>query len=326
MKRVSVARRVLLSAPLSIAGTAALAQPRSLVDIGQQGWLFPVWDRLQRLDVPAFRETLQIISEAIIALRGGRMDVVICCIPSRAKLVHQFMPAGMRIAPDIERRYAQASAEMRRAGALVPDLETRFQQAVQAQPNLQLFFKTDTHWTPIGAEVAAVEIAKQMREQLGMPPSPRPGLRLGELRRMVMAGGNLVQYVPANRRAEFASEESWIRQILPSEGPAALVEDDSADVVIVGTSNVQPRFGFQPVLSNQLLRPVALSWKPNNQGPYFAMLEYLKSLSFRQQRPRAIVWNLLEQDLATPPNNSAWNQSSMANNLFISEIRRLVGA
>jgi alginate O-acetyltransferase complex protein AlgJ len=113
-----------------------------------------------------------------------------------------------------------------------------------------------------------------------------------------------------------------IRQILPPEGPAALLEDDSYDTVVVGTSNVQPRFGFQPVLSNQLVRPVGLSWRPNNVGPYFALLEYLRSDSFKRQRPRALVWNHLEQDMVNKTSTSAWGNGAMPPAEFISQLRR----
>ncbi|WP_421989190.1 alginate O-acetyltransferase AlgX-related protein [Roseococcus sp.] len=324
MARAALSRRGLLAVPAALAATAASAQQSGLVQVGAQGWLFPVWDKIDGLDQAALRDTVQVITNAVTALRAGRMDVVICLIPSRKRLMRQYMPAGARYLPEVERRYALPLAEARRAGALVPDLDAHFRGVMQREPGRQLFWKTDTHWTPVGAEVAAIEVARQMREQLGMPPSSRPGTRMGELRPMTLAAGDLARY--AGQRGTVGSEESWIRQILGVEGPAALLDDDTTDVTVVGTSNVQPRFGFQPVLSNQILRPVGLFWKPNNLGPYFALLEYLKSEDFRRNRPRALVWNLLEPDMVTSTSSSAWGQVAMPPATFISEIRRLVGA
>lgn len=324
MARAALSRRGLLTVPAALAATAASAQQSGLVQVGAQGWLFPVWDKIDGLDQAALRDTVQVITNAVTALRAGRMDVVICLIPSRKRLMRQYMPAGARYLPEVERRYALPLAEARRAGALVPDLDAHFRGVMQREPGRQLFWKTDTHWTPVGAEVAAIEVARQMREQLGMPPSSRPGTRMGELRPMTLAAGDLARY--AGQRGTVGAEESWIRQILGVEGPAALLDDDTTDVTVVGTSNVQPRFGFQPVLSNQILRPVGLFWKPNNLGPYFALLEYLKSEDFRRNRPRALVWNLLEPDMVTSTSSSAWGQVAMPPATFISEIRRLVGA
>ncbi len=311
-----------LAAPL--AAMPARAQQATLVEIGTQGWLFPVWDRLARVDMAALRAALQTMTETIGVLRSAQIQVVICLIPSRKRLMRQYLPAGSQVSPEASQRYSLTQAECARAGALVPDLDALFRAQLQ-QPNAHpIFFKTDTHWTPIGAELAAVEMARQMRAQLQLPASPRPGTRLGELRPMVLAAGDLTQHVPPAQRASFGSEQSLLRQILPPEGAAALIEDDSFDTVIVGTSNVQPRFGFQPVLSNQLVRPVGLSWRPNNVGTYAALLEYVRSEAFRRQRPRALVWNHLEPDMVSGTNSSAWGAAAMPPAEFIAQLRRAV--
>lgn len=330
MHGVSVSRRAVLAASaaggLAIAplATPALAQA-GLVTVGTNGWIFPVWDKIDGLNNAALRDTVQVITNAVTALRAGRMDVVVMLVPSRKRLMRQFMPTGSRYVAEMERRYAFPMAEFRRAGALVPDLDSYLRNIIAREPNRQIFWKTDTHWTPVGAEVTAIEVARQMREQLGMPQSSRPGTRLGDLRPMTLAAGDLARYAGA-QRGTYGAEESWIRQILAQEGPAALLEDDASDVTIVGTSFVQPRFGFQPILSNQLMRPVGLFWKPNSVGAYFTLIEYLKSEDFRRNRPRALVWNLLEPDMVTSTNNAAWGQAAMTPASFVSEIRRLVGA
>jgi alginate O-acetyltransferase complex protein AlgJ len=300
----------------------AQAQQPTLVEIGTQGWLFPVWDRVARIDMQALRSALQTVGEAIGILRAARIQVAICLIPSRKRLMRQFLPAGTQVSPEAVQRYSLTVAEATRAGALVPDLDAAFRAQMQRDPAHPMFFKTDTHWTPMGAELAAVEMARQMRAQMQLPASQRPGTRLGDLRPMVLAAGDLTHHVAAAQRGNFGAEQSLIRAILPAEGPAALLEDDSYDTIVVGTSNVQPRFGFQPVLSNQLVRPVGLSWRPNNVGTYFALLEYLRSDSFKRQRPRVLVWNHLEQDMVNATNNSAWGTGAMAPAEFINQLRR----
>ncbi|WP_424810362.1 alginate O-acetyltransferase AlgX-related protein [Roseococcus sp. YIM B11640] len=304
---------------------ASVAQAQSaLVDIGTEGWLFPAWDRINRLDVEAMRRAVQGIIEAVTIIRGGRMDVVLLVIPSKKRLMRRFLP-GAQVAADIDRRYTMILQEGRRAQAVVPDLDTLFRETMGRDPRRVVFFKTDTHWTPVGAEVAAVETARLMREQLGMPASQKPGVRLGDLRPMTLAQGDLLTYVPAAQRANFGREESWVRQVLPAQGGGGgLLESDDADVAVVGTSNMQPRFAFTEVLSNQLSRPVNLQWRTNNYGPYYVLLEYLRSEGFRRQRPRAIVWNLLEIDMINASNSSSWGQFAMPPANFISELRRLV--
>lgn len=311
-----------LATPLWASGVTA--QQSSLVEFGSDGWLFPVWDRLVRVDMVALRTALQTVAETITILRAARIQVAICLIPSRKRLMRQFLPAGSQVSPEAAQRYSLTVAECARAGAIVPDLDAVFRAQMQRDPAHLLFFRTDTHWTPMGAELAAVEMARQMRAQMQLPPSARPGTRLGDLRPMQLAAGDLTQHVPPAQRGAYGPEQSLIRQILPPEGPAALVEDDSFDTIVIGTSNVQPRFGFQPVLSNQLVRPVALSWKPNNVGTYSTLLDYLRSEAFKQRRPRAIVWNHLEPDMVNTPNNPAWGAAAIPPAEFLNQVRRAV--
>lgn len=323
--RIGAPRRAFLAAGLLAApsiAASAQAQQSTLVEIGTQGWLFPLWDRVARVDLALLRTGLRTLTDAIGLLRAARIQVAICLIPSKKRMMSQFLPAGSAVAPQAAQRYTLTMAEAQRAGALVPDLDAAFRAQMQRTPAHNLFFKTDTHWTPIGAEVAAVEMARQMRQALQFPPSPVPGTPLGDLRPMVLAAGDLTSYLPPALRANYGPEQSLIRQILAAEGAAALLEEDNFDTVIVGTSNVQPRFGFQPVLSNQLVRPVGLSWRPNNVGTYFALLEYLRSDAFKRQRPRALVWNHLEQDMLNTTNNSSWGEAAMPPTEFLSQLRR----
>lgn len=323
--RPQAGRRAILAAPiLALPGLAAAQGSGPLVKIGREGWLFPVWDRPDRLDVTALRQVLQMLAEAMRILKQARIEPVICLQPSKMRVYRRFLPEGMRISAEVDSRYGRAMGEMRSAGALVPDLDSVFRAAAARDPHWPLYFKSDTHWTPVGAELAAVTIAGEMRSQLRLPASQRPGVRLGEFRMMRLAIGDLVQYVPTAQRSSFTAEESPIRDVASEGAAAGLLDEDLNDVQVVGTSNVQPRFGFQPVLSNQLVRPVGLSWRPNNIGPYAALMEYLRSNDFRRQRPRAIVWNHLEADMVTLPNNPNWQRAAMTPQAFLTELRRAV--
>ncbi|MCX8134010.1 MAG: hypothetical protein N3D18_08610 [Roseococcus sp.] len=311
--------------PLVLLPAAARAQAvgPTLAVVGREGWLFPLWERFDRLDAATMRQVLEMLAEAVGILKRAGIEPVILLIPSKGRVYRRYLPEGVRIAPEVDRRYATAVNALGRAGALVPDLDARFREASARDPHWPLFFKTDTHWTPVGAELAAVHTAAEMRARLRLPPSPRSGTALGEIRMMRLAAGDLVPYAPPALRAGFGPEESPMREVVAA-GSGGLLEEDTVDVQVVGTSNVQPRFGFQPVLSHQLMRPVGLSWQPNNIGPYAALLEYVRGADFRRQRPRAVVWNLLEGDMALLPNNQNWARAAMTPAAFLADLRRAV--
>lgn len=325
-------RRALLAAPALALAAGAPAQGAwaqgtgdSLVLAGQQGWLFPFWDNLVQLDEVAMRQVLGLHTEVIALLKRGNIEVAYCLIPMKARIYRRFLPAGRRIAPVVERRYGSVVSALRAAGALVPDLAEAMGQASATDPHWPVFFRSDTHWTPVGAETCAVALATAMRAQFRLPAPPQAGVRLGSIRMLRLAVGDLVQYLPPEQRGAFGPEESPIRNVLPATaGAAALLEEDASDMQVVGTSNVQPRFNFVPVLSNQMERAVGLSWLPNNVGPYAALLEYVRGSEFRQRRPRVIVWNHLESDMSTPINNPNWRQSGLTAESFLNGLRQAV--
>ena len=320
-------RRALLAAPaLALPGARAQAQAAadSLVIAGQQGWLFPLWDNLTQVDEVAMRQVLAAHAEAAAILKRGNIELVYCLLPMKARIYRRFLPAGRRLAPVVERRYGSLVSALRAGGALVPDLAETLGQAAATDPHWPVFFRSDTHWTPVGAELAAVAIATAMRAQLRLPPPEQEGVRLGAIRMLRLAVGDLVQYLPAEQRGAFGPEESPIRTILATGGAAALLEEDASDLQVVGTSNVQPRFNFVAVLSNQAGRAAGLSWKPNNIGPYAALLDYVTGQEFRRRRPRVIVWNHLETDMSTPIHNPNWRQSGLTTESFLAGLRQAV--
>ncbi|WP_338662842.1 hypothetical protein VQH23_22195 [Pararoseomonas sp. SCSIO 73927] len=317
------ARRSLLlgAGAAALSASVARAQAPGLVIAGTDGWLFGAWDRANDAPLDNMRAATSVISQAIGILRGAGIQVAMLLIPSKTVLYRQFLPSNVRFQADLERRYGIAAGEFRRAGAIVPDVQAAFRAR---QPSVQLWFKTDSHWTPMGAEIAAVEMAKAVGPTL--PPSSRPGTQVTALVNRQYPRGDLVRLLPAAQRDGYGVEPYQIREIASSGSQNDLIADDTADVALIGNSYVEPRYLFQPILSNQLMRPVSLFWKPNNVGPWATILQYLSSDLFKQQRPKVIIWTHLELDLSTGPSSGGWSQNAMSADKFIADLRRGVGA
>ncbi|MCR0982468.1 alginate O-acetyltransferase AlgX-related protein [Roseomonas populi] len=317
------ARRSLLlgAAAATLAAPAVRAQAPGLVVAGTNGWLFTVWDKANDWPLENMRLANPLISQAIGIMRGAGIQMSILLIPSKTVLYKQFLPPNVRFQADLDRRYGIAMEEFRRAGAIVPDIQATFRARQSA---VQLWFKTDSHWTPMAAEIAAVEMAKAVGPTL--PPSSRPGTQVTTLINRQLPRGDLVRLLPQGQRDAYGMEPYQVREIASSGSQNDLIADDTADVALIGNSYVEPRYLFQPILSNQLMRPVSLFWKPNNVGPWATILQYLSSDLFKQQRPKVIIWTHLELDLIAGPSSGGWSQNAMPPERFISELRRGVGA
>ncbi len=322
-------RRALFSGLGALAVTLsrpARAAIMGVVVVGKDGWLFPVWDEVRTVDPQRIHKVTQVINEAVAILKRAGIETVISLTPAKSRVYREFLPDDFRFSADAERRYAIALDDLRRPGTVVPDLATLFLNLRKAQPTAELFFKTDTHWTPAGSEPAAVEIARAIKAQLHLPPSARPGTQLGDYVNMLQPKNDLSELLPPALKAKYPGQAYRIRRVIGAH-QSALLEDDTADTVVIGNSFTQPKYGFSDGISKELNRPVGLMWKVHQFGPYRTLLDYLASAGFKQQRPKLIIWDFEETDVdAAADRSDVWGQDAMPPETFLASLRKAVGA
>jgi alginate O-acetyltransferase complex protein AlgJ len=290
--------------------------------IGKEGWLFLVWDDPRRVDYAQINLVTGLLEKAVAIMKAANIEVVLAFVPAKSRVYRAYLPDDFRFTPEADKRYAVAMERLRMSGALVPDLGTAFAELVRINPNEKLFYKNDTHWTAAAAESAAKLFAQEIKAKLKLPPSPRPGATLGQAVTKVHTNSDLSQVLPTK---EHPSETYQVHEVVPPNGRDALLNDDQPDVVVIGTSYMQPKYNFAEMLSNQLNRPVGLVWKIHLIGPYKTLLSYLTSESFKKKRPRVIVWNFLEIDMELMPDSqAALRENVIAPDAFLRELSAAV--
>jgi len=105
-----------------------------------------------------------------------------------------------------------------------------------------------------------------------------------------------------------------------------LLDDEQADIAVVGNSYMMPYFGFPLVLSNALGRPVELSWQTARVGPYKTLLDFLGGTQFHRESTRMLVWQMNEGSLEELPDARDWWEptSLMPGTQFLAEVQRLL--
>lgn len=326
-------RAVLGGASAVLGGGAARAQSANSgvtivnsVVIGRDGWLFSAAAEPASIFVRAvYQAVCDLITETAATLRGAGITPILMLIPSKNRVYRPFTNSTYN-PPDFANRYSYLLGELRRANTIAPDIDSMFRRVIAERPGESLYFRADTHWTPRGAEVTAAMLARAMREvSPPLPRHPKGGTALAPPVVQTHAVGDLQRLLPPERRAGMQPEEYRIR--LPVQGNAGSLLDEGgpADVALVGPSFLEPRYSYADVVSNQIERPVMLSWRPNTHGPYNILLDYLRSTEFRLQRPKVLVWHLLEINMQSGPNVSDWART-MTPAQFRTELRTLVGA
>jgi alginate O-acetyltransferase complex protein AlgJ len=291
--------------------------------IGQNNWLFLAWDDPRFSDTTHVTSSIENIGQTVVILKKAGIETVITVTPSKGRIYREFLPTDLTYTERGENRYKFVLSSLTQAGLLAPDLATSMEALHKSDPSNNLYFKADTHWTASGAEFAAQEVAQFVEAKLPLPPSTRPGMTLGPVTTKVRPRNDLADAI--GKPGAYPLESFHVHP--PVAGRGGLLEDDSADVAVVGSSYMAPEHNFAPMLSNRLKRPVALVWKTYDFGPYQTLLLYLNSRGFKQTRPKLIVWNFHEVGIkAGPEMAAAWTDHAMERPAFIAAVQKAVGA
>ena len=327
MVPLEIGRRGAIAAVAAAAIWPRVSQAASAngVAVGRDGWLFSAWEDIRRSDPAMIGRVTDTLNAAVALLKQAGIQVAISLTPEKSRVYREFLPEDFKWNPAAEKRYALALELLRRPGTVVPDQATLFATLRQQQPATPFFFKADTHWTAVGAAESAKLMASEIKAKIKLPPSSKPGIQLAPASDAVQERNDLVMMLPAGDQSKYPFQHFPMRKPVAAGG-SGLLDDDTADVVVIGNSYMQPAYGYANDLSAELGRPTSLYWKVHQQSLYFTMLSYIRSDGFKKNRPKLIVWNLAEDDMEVSANNpGTWGQTAMQPQQFLSDMKQALG-
>ena len=178
----SLTRRVVLG---GLAASAAVRTSRAaivnLVAVGNDGWLFPIWDEVRHTDLKWVGTVAELLRSAVNVLKQAKVEVVFALTPTKSRTYREMLPDDFKFSPDADRHYGRALEEFQRAGGFVADLLPPLMAYRTANVNEPVFFKGDTHWTPAGAQAAATELVFRLKHMMQVAGQVWPGWRLRRL-------------------------------------------------------------------------------------------------------------------------------------------------
>jgi alginate O-acetyltransferase complex protein AlgJ len=251
-------------------------------------------------------ESLRLILKARELLAQKNVQLVVALLPAKVRL-HQ---GQLRTpwAPQAEARYAHALGALQAAGVVAPDLHAAL-AAKQAQ-GVEVFLRTDTHWTPAGAQAVAEELAAEIKAR-GLLPSAGGATYARTDGPEEPHEGDLLKYLPLGPLAHRGPAPDRLRPpafaLTSGGGGGGLLDEVSVPVALVGTSySHNPRFGFAGALQVALGADV-LNAAQEGKGPITPMARYLGDASLRESPPQVVIWEIPERylpradELATLP-------------------------
>jgi alginate O-acetyltransferase complex protein AlgJ len=306
MKTVGSARRLPLSALLTatlLSLSCNAAQAASAVVTGKDGWLFPAWESLSRVDNAGTTRSIGLIKDVQQQLAREKIALVVLLVPMKAPFYAQRLPADQPLSPTVAQRYDQLQGAMTSAGLTTLNIKPILQRTEQGQQTA--FYRADYHWTAWSAENTADATAKLINERYRLQGEPGGGAVLGGWFDRRAFGDLASNFLPAVKRKAIGRDIYTVRHQVEKD---LLIDDAPAPVHVIGNSFVQPYLGFTQKLSSALDRPVTLTWNPGDIGPWATLLQYLESPDFAGHKPQVIVWQFNEGQFNLGPDASAnWN-------------------
>ncbi|VVE27381.1 twin-arginine translocation pathway signal [Pandoraea capi] len=294
----------LLVAGVCLSATSAQAQA---VLIGKDDWLFYAQDNMTDAGRAGIDNSVSLMRSARDALQAKGIGLVVVVAPLKARFYEDKLPAGTTIAPAVRDRYAQMIDSLRRADIQTVDLMPVLKSV--EHDNQTAFLQKDSHWTAWSAEAAAAATADVIKKHWTLTGQPGTGKKLGNwIKERRFA--DFAELMTAAQRKSVGQEIYVVRSTKADEG--GLLDDTASPVHVVGNSFVQPYLGFPQALSADIDRPVGLTWKYGNFGPWAVFAQYLESPAFQQARPQVVVWQLNEVQMLYGPNTSGqWDAASL---------------
>ncbi len=270
---------------------------RSGILVGRDGWLFTseefAW---QPKAVEEIEDKLELVLQVNEALERRGIRLVVALIPAKAH-VYQEQLGRYRLPSYALERYASFRTDLEARGIPAPDLMQALFSVKAEEP---AFLKTDTHWSPEGAEGAAKALAaaiSSLELELGGETFETQVSERAEPYQ-----GDLLNFIPLGPFQAVLGPRPDI--IYPHTTVAAeaaaqpgLFDAVTVPVALVGTSySANPLWNFGGALKDALDADV-LNISSEGRGPFLPMLEYLSSATLAESPPQLVIWEIPERYL-----------------------------
>ncbi|MDO9617043.1 MAG: alginate O-acetyltransferase [Pseudomonas sp.] len=302
--------------PLKTLGTSLWAgldyllfnEGRPGVQIGEQGWLYSSEEFKPEVDgAQQVRENLALIKGVRDELAQHDVMLLLAIVPSKSRLYPEFV--GDNPTSSLRQGlYQRFLNELRDAEIAAPDLLSTLQAG---KASGAMFLRTDTHWTPAGADLVAQQLSSTLKSAISLAGEPQVFVTQASPAKPYK--GDLTRFLPLEplfghllpppdqlrRNATQAAKQA--------AGADALFSDSEMPVALVGTSySANPAWNFAGALRQHLQRDLS-NHAEDGQGPLVPMLKYLQSDELQDAPPQLVIWEFPERYLPMSNDLSAFD-------------------
>ena len=284
---------------------------RQGVVVGQQGWLYTSAEFKTYLPAEDNTEfNLQQIKLASTILSQRNIDLVVAVVPAKARIYPEYLG---------DRKPGRAGSKRYRVFTEWLQTEgvhwTGFNEAMlAAKQEQQIYLRTDTHWTPNGAKIAAMHLSNYIGS-LDRSYLKDSGTFFTRVTASRPHEGDLMKFIPIRDYFHWIgpqpetiepqlTEKSTSEPLTTADAQNALLfsQETEFEITLVGTSySANELWNFHGALQHYLGQDI-LNYAKEGRGPIEPMQNYLASDDFKDTPPRLVIWEFPERYLPIKSN------------------------
>ena len=274
---------------------------RKGVLIGKDGWLFTneefIADKNRN---ELIVNNKKFILDTATSLKENNINLIVAFVPAKARVMHEKL-GDYKYPIYNQSFYSEMIDFFNERNIVAPNLNTTLNQ------RNDVFFKTDTHWTPKASLLTAKKIASNANQNDLFTGLDNYVFTTPQSEKF---DGDLTRYVPAgdlNKKYNINENQSLYRNVTlnandndKNEIETDLFGDNNIPVTLVGTSySANPLWNFQNHLKYYLKSDV-YNAADEGQGPFTTMKEYIQSDEYKNTPPQLIIWEIPERYMSLP--------------------------
>ena len=253
--------------------------------IAEQDWLFTA----EEFQLPSSAYVFETELETAIASAAEHgFQLIPVIIPDKARVYDEMLDHART--EDIARRYAQVQAILAGHDLQAIDLAALLKKH---REDAHTFMRTDTHWSPHGAEIVAQQIASVLEDWVVSPAPFQTEVMLNQPFR-----GDLTAFVDLGPYSDFLGFDAERINIATTHSiteEVGLFDDITVPIALVGTSfSAREDFNFAGFLQ-QYTGLGVVNFATEGQGPFVPMHAFLTSETLASSPPSIVVWELPER-------------------------------
>jgi alginate O-acetyltransferase complex protein AlgJ len=267
---------------------AVFGTGRKGVVVGNQGWLFTN-EEFKEIDDADIVDAVNNIRDVQARLAAQGIALLVLPLPAKADIYREHLPARMQ-SDGMAKAYNSLLTSLRKSEVATVDTKSYF---IAHKAGKDIFLKSDTHWSPRGAELAS-DAVKLTMMKMHLMLEPEKIAVVPE--KPVEVWGDLTKFITLPDYAENIGLQretvALFRTHIQTDqtGLDVFGTETSTPVMLVGTSySANENWSFVDYL-RQSLGVDVVNVAKEGLGPGVPMMDLLHSETLTQNKPKIIIW------------------------------------